>query len=110
MSATAIAAAFAAIGYGNLVVCEHWFRLAAHHLATAQQLTQAATDAFAGRPLAASRATAVHSAGAATRGARGFESVEPLAKGFDVIGLLSQGLPCLVADYAHDMQPTARTQ
>jgi hypothetical protein len=70
------------------------------------QLAQAALVAFAQRPLAATHAITVQ-AGVAARDAGELKSAGRSARHAEVWALLSDGLPCLVAEYARDMDSLA---
>jgi hypothetical protein len=108
MSASAIAA-FAAIGYANLVFCKQWIRVSAWTFEHAHQVTQDAFEAFVERPLAATQVIAVRAA-AAARSICESESAGSWAVHAELFGPLPHRLPCLVAEYAGDMDSIAETR
>jgi hypothetical protein len=74
------------------------------------QVAQAALKALAERPLAATHAILVQAGVAVARGDGGFASAGRSARPAEVWELLSDGLPCLVAEYARDMDSLAETR
>jgi hypothetical protein len=103
-------AALATIGRANLALCEHWIRASIWTFEHMHQLAHAALVAFAQRPLAATNAITVHAGIAATRDAGELKSAGGSARHAEVWELLSDGLPCLVAEYARDMDSLADTR
>lgn len=97
------AIALAAIGRANFALGEQWLEISAWAFGRAHGMNLAAFEAFCGRPLFAAHAAMASGTRAALRNVPHGGVVQQWARAEETFNLLATGLPCLVAEYAGDM-------
>jgi hypothetical protein len=103
-----VVTALAAVGRANVALCERWLDYSFRSVEHAHRLSLAAFGAFCERPWATAQVAAVKTASAALHDFVG-EMTGPVARGAEVLSVLSRGLPGLVAEYAGDLSPVSES-